>query len=58
MLGARMTPADLEAGKELPTTVVIRADRAASFRMVNRVIKACQENGFRSFALKARSEEG
>ena len=58
MLGARMTAADLEAGKELPTTVVIRADRAASFRMVNRVIKACQASGFRSFALKARNEEG
>jgi biopolymer transport protein ExbD len=58
MLSARMTAADLEAGKEIPTTVVIRADRAASFRMVNRVIKACQDNGFRSFALKARSEEG
>ena len=27
-----MTQADLEAGKELPTTVVIRADRAASFQ--------------------------
>jgi biopolymer transport protein ExbD len=58
MLGAHMTPADLEAGKELPTTVVIRADRAASFRAVNRVIRACQANGFRSFALKARSEDG
>ena len=44
-----MTAADLEAGKELPTTVVIRADRAASFRMVNRVIKACQAERFSQF---------
>ena len=33
----------------LPTTVVIRADRATPFKMINRVIKACQDNGFRKF---------
>jgi biopolymer transport protein ExbD len=53
----RMTPADLEAGGELPTTVVIRADRAASFGKLNRVIKACQQSGFRKFALKAVEKE-
>ena len=53
MSAARMTAADLEAGQELPTTVVIRADRATPFKMLNRVIKACQDNGFRKFALKA-----
>ena len=42
-----------EGGKELDTTVVIRADRAATFHAVNRVIDACQKNGFRQFALKA-----
>ncbi len=57
MLAARMTAADLEAGQELPTTIVIRADRATPFRMVNRVIKACQDNGFRRFALKAINKE-
>jgi len=57
MLGARLTQADLEAGEELPTTIVIRADRATPFKMLNRVIKACQESGFRKFALKAMDKE-
>ena len=53
MMTARMTAADLEAEGELPTTVVIRADRATPFKMVQRVITACQNGGFRQFALKA-----
>jgi biopolymer transport protein ExbD len=57
MLSNRMTAADLEAGQELPTMIVIRADRSTPFRMLNRVIKACQENGFRRFALKALNKE-
>jgi biopolymer transport protein ExbD len=52
-LSARLTSADIEGGAELPTTVVIRADRATPFKMLNRVIKLCQDNGFRQFALKA-----
>jgi biopolymer transport protein ExbD len=43
----------LMLGDELPSIVVIRADETARFNLLNRVIKACQENGFRSFALKA-----
>lgn len=57
LLANHMTPADLEGGGELPTTVVIRADRATSFGMLNRVIKACQQNGFRKFAMKALEKE-
>jgi len=57
MLGNHMTPDDIEQGKELPTTIVIRADRTTSFKMLNRVIKACQDNGFRSFAFKAVEKE-
>ena len=57
LLENRMTPDDIAAGKELPTTVVIRADRATPFRRINRVIEACQENGFRNFALKAMNKE-
>jgi biopolymer transport protein ExbD len=57
MSQARLTPAEVKEGKELPTTVVIRADRAASFKMINRVIRACQDNGFRRFALKAMEKE-
>ena len=57
LLQHRMTPADLKEGKELPTTVVVRADRATPFRMINRIIKTCQDNGFRKFALKAMDKE-
>ena len=57
LLANHMTPADLEAGGELPATVVIRADRATPFGKLNRVIKACQENGFRKFAMKALEKE-
>lgn len=57
LLSNRMTPDDLAEGKELPTTIVIRADRSTPFKMINRVIKACQDNGFRKFALKAMNKE-
>ena len=48
------------SGDELPTTVVIRADRSTPFRLLNRVIQACQLHGFRNFSLKAmnRQQEG
>jgi len=57
MMAARLTPADLEQGQELPTMVVIRADRSTTFKMLNRVIRECQGNGFRRFALKAMTKE-
>ncbi len=57
LMAARMTADDLAAGKELPTTVVIRADRATPFRFLNRVFQECQKNGFRHFALKAMNKE-
>jgi biopolymer transport protein ExbD len=38
---------------ELPTTVIIRADKATPFTKVYRVIKECQDNGFRNFAFRA-----
>jgi biopolymer transport protein ExbD len=57
LLANRMTQADLEGGGELPTTVVIRADRSTPFGKLNRVIKACQQNGFRKFAMKALEKE-
>jgi biopolymer transport protein ExbD len=43
-------------GDDLPTTVVIRADRSTPFKMLNRVIRACQDSGFRRFALKAMNK--
>ena len=44
---------DIKPGEELPTIVVIRADKDTQFRDVNRVIKECQDHGFRNFALRA-----
>jgi len=49
--------ADIKAGEELPSTVVIRADKTTPFTMLNRVISKCQENGYRKFALKAMNKE-
>jgi biopolymer transport protein ExbD len=43
----------LDATGSLPTTIVLRADRDTSFSSLLGLIKACQANGFRKFALKA-----
>lgn len=51
MISARRIPGWQE-GDELPTVVVIRADRLTPFRALNRVIRACQEHKFYQFALK------
>jgi biopolymer transport protein ExbD len=57
MKAAGLKQEDIEAGEELKTTIVIRADRATPFGKLNKVIKACQDNGFRQFALKAIKKE-
>lgn len=41
---------------DLETQVVIRADRTTPFTLVNRVLLACQKEGFRKFALMAMSK--
>ena len=57
-LSAKRAMSDEEIeSKGLPTVVVIRADRGTSFGLLNRVIKACQDNGFRQFALKAMNKK-
>jgi biopolymer transport protein ExbD len=43
----------LDASGALPTTIVLRADKEATFSSLLGLIKACQSNGFRKFALKA-----
>lgn len=53
LLKAKRANADFQPGMELPTTIVIRADVGTRFSLLNRIIKACQANGFRKFALKA-----
>jgi len=37
----------------LPTTIILRADKDATFASVLDIIKVCQNQGFRKFALKA-----
>ncbi len=55
-LNAKRKKPDLEFGQDLPTLVVVRADRNTPYHMVHRVIEACQKNGFREFALKGLSK--
>ncbi|MGD0382374.1 MAG: biopolymer transporter ExbD [Thermoguttaceae bacterium] len=57
LLWAWRTNPDLKLGDELPSMVVIRADKATPFKFLNRVIKACQENGYRRFVLKTKIPE-
>lgn len=58
----RLLKADLQLnGKpttgDLPVTVILRADRAAPFHLVNHVITVCQNHGFRQFSLSALTRE-
>lgn len=41
---------------DLPSIVVIRADKSTPFSMLNSVITTCQTHGFRNFALKAMNK--
>ncbi len=52
LLAARRVNPKFEAGADLPTTVVVRADKETPFKLLNKVISSCQENGFRNFSLK------
>ena len=38
---------------DLPTIIVIRSDESSRFKDLYKVIKACQDRGYRNFALKA-----
>jgi biopolymer transport protein ExbD len=59
LLAARRVDPKFEAGNPLPTTVVIRADKETSFKLLNRIISSCKENGFLKFSFKVlnRKEE-
>lgn len=48
---------NLKFGDALPSTVVIRADKRTPFNLLNKVVKTCQDCGYRSFALKAMNKE-
>jgi biopolymer transport protein ExbD len=45
------TLGDKAAADELPTVVIVRADRAASYGVVRRTLAAAQEQGFAHFSL-------
>jgi biopolymer transport protein ExbD len=49
---AKRTIAGFRPGGDLPTTVVVRADRAVPFSLLNQVFKTCQMHGYRRFTLK------
>lgn len=55
MVGQRNNP-NLKYGDELPSTVVIRADKNTSFGLLNKVLSACRDNGYRQFAFKAMNK--
>lgn len=58
ILKNRLDQDEVFSGKiDLPTTVVLRADREARYGKLSKVIVACQKYGFRSFALRAMNRE-
>jgi len=42
---------------DLPTVVIVRADKNTPFSTLAKIIKICQENGFRDFAFHARQPD-
>lgn len=44
---------DFKEGDELPTRVVIRADKSTPFELLNDVLSTCQKYGYRKFSLNA-----
>ena len=56
-MAAKHKGMEIEPGGELPTTIVIRSDETSRFKDLYRVIKSCQDHGYRKFALKANRTE-
>ena len=57
LLKARAQNPKLQPGDELPSIVVLRADRRTPFNLLNRVITTCQRHGFRQFSLKTAPQK-
>jgi biopolymer transport protein ExbD len=55
-LNAKVAGKEIKPGATLPTTLVIRGDRATPFGQLYRLITACQNFGFKTFALKAQKD--
>ena len=56
-LNIKAVGAKLNKTGDLPTTIILRADRDTDFASLYGLITACQSNGFRKFALKAMNAE-
>lgn len=55
---ARVARPQLKVGDDLPDSiVVVRADRRTPFQLLNRVLKAAQDAGYRNFSLKAMNRD-
>jgi biopolymer transport protein ExbD len=52
-LNVKAAGGKVDASGALPTTIIFRADRDATYGTILPLIKGCQSNGFRKFALKA-----
>jgi biopolymer transport protein ExbD len=52
-INLKVSKVKLDASGSLPTTIILRADKDTNFSALNGVIKACESQGFRKFALKA-----
>ena len=57
LLKAKLEKPTLKLGDELPTMVVLRADGVTTFNLLYNVIKLCQDNGYRRFAMRAMNRE-
>ena len=55
LLAARRFNPTLTSDDDLPTMIVIRADKRTPFRLLNVVLKECTDHHFRNFSLKALS---
>lgn len=47
---------NFQPGNDLPTMVVVRADKSTPFRILNEVLTTCQSHGYRRFSLNAMNK--
>jgi biopolymer transport protein ExbD len=52
-INLKVSNVKLDKSGSLPTTIILRADKDTTFSSLNGLIKACESQGFRKFALKA-----
>lgn len=57
LLKDRLPDDEKVAKGELPVPVVVRASRDVPFHLLNRVVKTCQQHGYRKFSLSAMTRE-